>query len=116
MDGRLQLFSGNAHRTLANAIARELEVPLGNALVEHAGGRLTPAALHAYGQAQRRAPDSAAPGYFLGLAYLRSGEPQRTREVWAELLANAPSDAAWRPAMAERLARLDMLLAASAPR
>ena len=33
MDGRLQLFSGNAHRALAEAIAQELEVPLGNALV-----------------------------------------------------------------------------------
>jgi ribose-phosphate pyrophosphokinase len=33
MDGRLQLFSGNAHRGLAEAIAHELEVPLGNALV-----------------------------------------------------------------------------------
>jgi ribose-phosphate pyrophosphokinase len=33
MDGRLQLFTGNAHPALAEAIARELEVPLGNALV-----------------------------------------------------------------------------------
>lgn len=33
MDGRLQLFSGNAHPALAQAIAEELEVPLGNALV-----------------------------------------------------------------------------------
>jgi ribose-phosphate pyrophosphokinase len=33
MDGRLQLFTGNAHPVLAEAIARELEVPLGNALV-----------------------------------------------------------------------------------
>lgn len=83
---------------------------LGNALADHAGGRLTPAALYAYGQAQRRAPASPAPGYFLGLAMLRGGEPQRTRAIWAELVANAPSDAPWRPIMAERLARLDMLL------
>lgn len=33
MDGRLQLFTGNAHPALAQAIAEELEVPLGNALV-----------------------------------------------------------------------------------
>src|SRR6478736_3330498 len=33
MDGRLQLFTGNAHPTLAHAIAEELEVPLGNAIV-----------------------------------------------------------------------------------
>lgn len=83
---------------------------LGNALADHANGELTPAALYAYGQAQRRAPGSPAPGYFLGLAMLRGGEPERTRAIWAELVANAPADAEWRPVMAERLARLDMLL------
>lgn len=87
---------------------------LGNALVEHAGGQLTPAALYAYGQAERRAPGSAAPGYFLGLAMLRAGDPRRTREIWAELLARAPADAPWRPVLAERLARLDALMAAGA--
>lgn len=84
---------------------------LGNALVEHAEGRLTPAALYAYGQAERRAPGSPAPGYFLGLALLRGGEPERTRAIWAELLAAAPADAPWRPVLAERLARLDSVLA-----
>ena len=87
---------------------------LGNAIVEHAGGTLTPAALYAYSQAQRSDSKSPAPGYFLGLAILRGGEPERTRTIWAELVANAPPDAAWRPVMAERLARLDMLLAAGA--
>jgi len=33
MDGRLQLFAGNAHRGLAQAICDELEVPLGRAEV-----------------------------------------------------------------------------------
>lgn len=84
---------------------------LGNALTEHAGGQLTPAALHAYGQAENRAPGSPAPGYFLGLAMLRSGQPGRARAIWAELVAQAPADAQWRSALAERLARLDRLLA-----
>ena len=83
---------------------------LGNALVEHAGGQLTPAAIYAYGQAETRAPAQAAPGYFIGLSLLRSGQPQRTREIWAELLAAAPQDAPWRPALAERLGRLENLL------
>lgn len=87
---------------------------LANALADHAAGQLTPAALYAYGQAQRRAPRSPAPGYFLGLAMLRGGEPERTRAIWAELVAQAPDDAAWRPVMADRLARLDMLLAQGA--
>ncbi|MGH2559162.1 MAG: ribose-phosphate diphosphokinase [Thermomicrobiales bacterium] len=33
MDGRLQIFSGNAHPELANDIVRELEAPLGRAVV-----------------------------------------------------------------------------------
>ena len=89
---------------------------LGNALAEHAGGgQLTPAALYAYSQAEQRAPQSPAPGYFIGLAMLRTGQPERTREIWAELLAKAPSDAAWRPELAERLSRLDALMAQANP-
>ena len=33
MDGRLQIFTGNAHPTLANDIVAELEAPLGRAVV-----------------------------------------------------------------------------------
>ena len=88
---------------------------LGNALAEHSEGQLTPAALYAYGQAEQRAPNSPAPGYFIGLAMLRTGQPERTREIWAELLAKAPADASWRPELAERLARLDALLAQTPP-
>lgn len=84
---------------------------LGNALTDHANGQLTPAAIYAYGQAERRNPRSPAPGYFLGLALLRSGQPERTRAIWADLLAEAPADAPWRPVLAERLARLESLLA-----
>lgn len=88
---------------------------LGNALSEHAGGQLTPAAIYAYGQAEQRAPNSPAPGYFLGLAMLRTGQPERTREIWSELLAAAPEDAPWRPVLAERLARLEGLMGAMPP-
>ncbi len=49
-------------------------------------------------------------GFLLVLGMLRSGDPGRTRALWAELLANAPADAAWRPIIADRLARLDALL------
>jgi ribose-phosphate pyrophosphokinase len=33
MDGRLQVFAGSSHRDLAAAIMRELEAPLGRAIV-----------------------------------------------------------------------------------
>ena len=57
---------------LRNAVAEnpkdgEAWLALGNALVEHAGGRLTAAALYAYSQAETVSPENPAPTYFLGL-------------------------------------------------
>lgn len=83
---------------------------LGIALSEHAAGQLPPAALHAFDQARSISPDAPAPAFFLGLAWLRNGEPARTRALWAAILAQAPADAPWREAMAARLARLDAML------
>ena len=100
---------------LRNAVSEnpadgEAWLALGNALVEHADGQLTAAALYAYSQAEAVQPANPAPTYFLGLAMLRAGQPGRTRALWSELLANAPEDAEWRPALEARLERLDSLL------
>ena len=109
--GRFQ----DAANMLGNAVSdnpRDAEawVALGNALVEYADGSLTPPAIYAYGQATQAAPSNPAGRYFLGIGYLRTGQPANTREIWAELLDDAPQDAKWRPLLAERLARLDALL------
>lgn len=106
----------DAARLLSGAVAEnprdgEAWLALANALVEHADGTLTPAALYAYGQAEVTLPGNPAPPYFLGIALLRSGKPQDARALWVQTLANAPNDAAWRPQMEERLARLDELIA-----
>ena len=100
---------------LRNAVAEnpndgEAWIALGNALVEHADGQLTAAALFAYSRAEQVAPANPAPTYFLGLSYLRAGEPGKTLSLWRELLANAPEDAQWREALAARLARLEQIL------
>ncbi|WP_435202283.1 tetratricopeptide repeat protein [Qipengyuania sp. 902] len=105
-------------RFLSNALAEnpndsEAWLALGNSLVEHAEGQLTPAALNAYERADAVARGNPAPTYFLGLAWLRAGDPQRTRELWVELLVDAPENADWRPLLADRIARLDSLLGAS---
>ena len=102
---------------LRNAVAEnpadsEAWLALGNALVEHADGQLTAAALYAYSQAEAVAPDNPAPTYFLGLAFLRAGEPGRTLELWRELLQSAPEQAEWRAPLAARLDRLEAILAA----
>lgn len=100
---------------LRNAVAEnpkdgEAWLALGNALVEHAGGRLTAAALYAYSQAEKVSPENPAPTYFLGLAFLRAGEPANTLTLWRELLENAPADAEWRGPLSARLERLEAIL------
>ena len=85
-------------------------IGLANALVEHADGTLSPAALYAYRQAAIAQPGGTAPGYFLGLALIRQGALVEARDIWATTLANADDGAQGREALAERLGRLDELL------
>lgn len=104
-----------AARFLRNAVHEnphdgEAWLALANALVEHADGQLTPAALYAYERAEQTNPGNPAADYFVGLAFLRDGQPERTRTLWAGLLDKAPADARWRAAVADRLARLEALM------
>lgn len=83
---------------------------LANALVEHSGGRITPPALYAFERAQAAFPAHPGAGYFLGMAYLRSGDPVAARRVWADLLESSPADAPWRQDLEFRIASLDELI------
>ncbi len=89
----------------------EAWLALGNALVAHAEGALTPPALYAYNRAAAAAPDSPGPPFFLGLALAQSGKLDEGRALWAQLLAGAPKDAPWRADLEARLARLDAFIA-----
>lgn len=84
---------------------------MANALVSHAENRITPAALFAFGKAERAAPQSPAPPFFLGLALAQSGQVSQGRAIWAELLARTPAQAPWRAELTERLAQLDAFIA-----
>jgi cytochrome c-type biogenesis protein CcmH len=84
---------------------------LGNALVGHAEGTLTPAALYAYRHAAAAAPDQPGPPYFLGLALAQSGRFGEARVLWTKLLAASPPDAPWRGDLEAKLQRLDILIA-----
>lgn len=84
----------------------DLWVGLGNALVLHADGQVTPAARLAFGRASVADPKHPGPRYFLGLAYLQAGKPREARVAWEELKANSPAGAPW-------LADLDRKIAAT---
>lgn len=104
------------YRSAVRENSRDVEawLALGIALIEHAEGRVTPAAIHALERAGKLAPTNGAPRYFLGLAWLRAGEPVRTHQLWTEALAAAPKDAEWRAALQMRIERLDALMEAMA--
>ncbi len=85
-------------------------VALGNALVGHAEGHLSPSALYAFRRAAEADPASPSPPMFLGLAMAREGRFEETRALWQGALGKAPADAPWRGDMAECISRLDKLM------
>ncbi len=92
---------------------RDLEswLALGMALVGHADGFVTPAAVQAFGRARAIDPKHPGAEYFLGYAYLQSGEVVAARNVWAGLLERSPPDAPWREGLQAEIARLDDMIA-----
>lgn len=107
---------GTAAGVLRGAVERspndgEAWLTLANALVGHAEGNLSPAALLAYREAARVAPDHPGPPFFLGLAMAQNGRLNEARSLWRDVLARSPADAPWRADLAERLAALDRLIA-----
>ena len=85
----------------------DLWVALGNALVAHGGGTLSPAAEYAFQRAATISPDHPAPPFFMGLGLANSGRAEDAGQVWRGLLARTPKDAAWRADLEARLAAID---------
>jgi len=105
----------------ANILAKGLEtspndadlwVGLGNALLAHGNGRLSPAADNAYRQALRLKPDGISPNYFYGLALAQSGQFEAAKSVWTPLAAGLPEKADLRAELIRNLGMLDQLIAA----
>lgn len=92
----------------------DLWVGLGNALVVHADGMMTPAAELAFQRAAKLAPDHPGPRFFYGLALAQGGKLDEAEVLWRDLLASAPADAGWRPLVEERLAMVALAKAAGA--
>lgn len=91
----------------------DLWVSLGNALVGHSDGIITPAAQFAFQKAAAIAPDHPGPPFFMGLALAQSGRLADARAMWAELLRRSPADAPYRADLLERIQRIDSMLGAT---
>ncbi len=103
------------HRMAAALLARageiqpgnaDIWVAMGNALVLHAGGLLTPAADLAFDRALALAPDHPGPAFFKGLGLAQAGQYDAAAAIWAKLLARTPKDAPWRADLEQRLAEI----------
>lgn len=90
----------------ANPRNADLWVGMGNALVNHGGGMISPAAQMAFDRAAKLSPEHPAPPFFMGMALAQSGQFDRAAEMWGRLLMRAPADAPWREDLEMRLAML----------
>jgi cytochrome c-type biogenesis protein CcmH/NrfG len=92
----------------------DLWVGLGNALVIHGGGLMSPAAQLAFDRAAALAPNHPGPKFFYGLALAQGGHLDEAEKVWRDLLATAPPNAMWRGAIEERLQAIEQARATGA--
>lgn len=111
----------DAAEVLRGAIEKDPEnseawLAMGNALLAHSDGMLTPATLYAYRKAAKADPDNPGPPFFLGLALAQAGRFAEARALWADLLKRAPENAPWRAPLAQQLQRLDTLISSQTGR
>ncbi|TFU01121.1 cytochrome C biogenesis protein [Polymorphobacter arshaanensis] len=90
----------------------DLWVGLGQAMMMHAGGMVTPAARLAFDNAGKLAPENPAPRYFLGLAWLQAGDAKSALREWQALRAVAPPNAPWLPDLDARIKAVTAMIAA----
>ncbi len=89
----------------------DLWVGLGNALVAHGGGMVSPSADYSYRRAMRVAPDKSSSPYFYGLALAQSGRYADARTIWSALAARVPEKSPLHAELQANLDQLDRILA-----
>jgi len=91
----------------------ELWVALGNTLVAHGGGTLSPAAEFAFQRGAQLSPAHPGPPFFMGLALANSGRNDDAAQVWRGLLARTPPNAPWKADLEARLTAIGSAPAAA---
>ena len=87
----------------------DLWVGLGNELVMHGGGMMSPAAELAFQRAAKISPDHPGPPFFMGLAYAQAGQFDRAESIWRALLDRSPANAPWRPEIEQRMIEIERM-------
>ena len=91
----------------------DLWLGLADALIQHAGGQLTPAAELAFNRAAQVAPNHPAPPFFYGLSLARMGQFDAAEEYLRQVQANPQLTDAWRRVLAEAQQALVRMRASS---
>jgi cytochrome c-type biogenesis protein CcmH len=75
-------------------------------LIVAADGMVTPEAFALLKQVEARAPDDPRQRFYLALAQAQRGDVEGALELWVRLEADAPTDAQWRPGLADQIGRV----------
>lgn len=75
------------------------------ALVMREGGNVTEEARSLFAEVHAKAPDDIRARFYLGLAKAQAGDGKGAIQDWQALLASAPADASWLPALRAEIAR-----------
>jgi cytochrome c-type biogenesis protein CcmH len=87
----------------------DLWVGLGNALIVHADGQISPAAQFAFEKAATLSPNHPGPPFFLGLGLAQAGKVDEAGEIWRGLLSRTPDSAPWKADIETRLAEIGQM-------
>lgn len=98
----------------ANPDNADLWVGMGNALVAHGGGIVSPSAKYSYNRAADAAPDAISPLFFHGMALARSGDLEPARKIWSTLLPHVPIANPLHQQLAVNIAMIDKAIAQAA--
>ncbi|MEI9852508.1 MAG: cytochrome c biogenesis factor-like protein [Sphingomonas sp.] len=107
---------GTAVRVMLGAVhdvpqSAALWTGLGMALADNDNGMVSPSAKYAFDKAMELSPEHPGPPFFLGMAYVRSGQFAAARPLWVRAVELAPAGASYRAELEAQLTRLEQFVA-----